>query len=177
MNNSLNSVVVMLLLVVTSINAQEKNKKDHGKMNMDGMKMDIIHTAPEFNDANLASSYDHYIHIKNALVNSDVNEAKKGVAMLVKVLIGIKGSGVVEKAANEIKNTDDLNVQRVAFSNLSNAMEMLLKGNLKSGTIYKDYCPMALKEGAYWMSSEKEIQNPYYGDKMLTCGTVKETIQ
>jgi hypothetical protein len=30
--------------------------------------------------------------------------------------------------------------------------------------------------GADWISAEKNIRNPYFGDKMLTCGTVKTVI-
>ena len=25
-------------------------------------------------------------------------------------------------------------------------------------------------EGAYWLSDAEQIRNPYFGDKMLTCG-------
>jgi hypothetical protein len=32
------------------------------------------------------------------------------------------------------------------------------------------------KKGAIWLSETKEIKNPYYGKKMLTCGNVKEEI-
>jgi hypothetical protein len=32
-------------------------------------------------------------------------------------------------------------------------------------------------DGAYWLASEKEIKNPYYGDDMLNCGEVKEEIK
>ena len=31
-------------------------------------------------------------------------------------------------------------------------------------------------KGAYWLSKESKIKNPYFGDEMLTCGSVKETI-
>jgi hypothetical protein len=31
-------------------------------------------------------------------------------------------------------------------------------------------------EGAYWLSAEKEVNNPYFGDKMLHCGSVKEEL-
>ena len=41
------------------------------------------------------------------------------------------------------------------------------------GEVYLEYCPMAK---ASWLSSEKEISNPYLGNKMLKCGSVKETI-
>jgi membrane fusion protein, copper/silver efflux system len=31
-------------------------------------------------------------------------------------------------------------------------------------------------KGADWLSLEKEIRNPYYGDAMLSCGSVERTI-
>jgi Cu(I)/Ag(I) efflux system membrane fusion protein len=31
-------------------------------------------------------------------------------------------------------------------------------------------------KGAVWLSAEKDIMNPYYGDAMLTCGNVIEII-
>jgi hypothetical protein len=31
-------------------------------------------------------------------------------------------------------------------------------------------------KGASWLSDKREVRNPYYGDKMLTCGSVKESI-
>jgi hypothetical protein len=58
-------------------------------------------------------------------------------------------------------------------------MATLVKGGqLSAGALYLEYCPMANgNEGAYWLSNEKQIKNPYFGDKMLKCGSVKETIQ
>lgn len=32
-------------------------------------------------------------------------------------------------------------------------------------------------KGAYWINGDKSIRNPYFGEKMMTCGEVKETIQ
>ncbi|MBN2481536.1 MAG: DUF3347 domain-containing protein, partial [Bacteroidales bacterium] len=31
--------------------------------------------------------------------------------------------------------------------------------------------------GAYWLSEIKEIENPYFGEAMLTCGETKETME
>jgi hypothetical protein len=37
---------------------------------------------------------------------------------------------------------------------------------------------MALNDkGAMWLSENKEIKNPYYGEKMMECGTVEEVIE
>jgi hypothetical protein len=52
------------------------------------------------------------------------------------------------------------------------------KAEITSGSMFVQYCPMANEgEGGYWLSSETEIRNPYYGDEMLNCGEVKETIE
>ena len=32
-------------------------------------------------------------------------------------------------------------------------------------------------EGAFWLSTEEEILNPYYGASMLRCGEVVEEIE
>jgi Cu(I)/Ag(I) efflux system membrane fusion protein len=52
--------------------------------------------------------------------------------------------------------------------------------NIKSPieTLYVQKCPMAnSNKGAVWLSTEKEVKNPYYGDTMLTCGSVIEEIK
>ena len=61
---------------------------------------------------------------------------------------------------------------------LSDEIEELVSSSITSGTIYKQYCPMALNNtGGYWLSSEEKILNPYFGDKMLKCGKIDSKIQ
>ena len=39
------------------------------------------------------------------------------------------------------------------------------------------FCPMAFDgKGAYWITESREIRNPYFGEKMLNCGEVKEKL-
>ena len=46
-----------------------------------------------------------------------------------------------------------------------------------SETVYLQHCPMADdNNGASWLSKEKEIRNPYFGARMLKCGSVEEVI-
>jgi hypothetical protein len=40
--------------------------------------------------------------------------------------------------------------------------------------VYQQYCPM--KNASCLSSSSKAIKNPYFGNAMLTCGKVVETI-
>lgn len=132
-----------------------------------------------FKDAKLGTAYEHYIHVKDALVASKADEAKMGAGELQKALKDVSGSAKAIEVAARLANTSDLGEQRKVFSTLSNEMAALVKGGkLSMGSLYLEYCPMANNnEGAYWLSNEKRIKNPYFGDKMLNCGSLKETIQ
>lgn len=127
----------------------------------------------EFNSKNMQESYQHYNHIKTALVNGDVAEVKSGSTMLM----DISEDEALRSAVKTIADATDISAQRTAFAAVSLQMEELFRQNLSSGTLYKQFCPMALNnKGAYWFSEVKEIRNPYFGDQMLKCGSVVATI-
>lgn len=69
--------------------------------------------------------------------------------------------------------------QRVSFEKVSDQVFALVKSaDLKNARIYRQYCPMAFNDkGAYWLSNEEEIRNPYFGKKMLECGEVTDTLR
>ncbi|MNY17937.1 hypothetical protein D3C86_1512860 [compost metagenome] len=90
------------------------------------------------------------------------------------------GSGAALGAlASKIGAAADIEAQRALFSDLSNDFIARVKASgLNSGEVYVEYCPMALNDkGASWLSNQKDIKNPYFGESMLTCGEVKETIK
>ena len=138
---------------------------------------EIVQTL-EFTEPAIANAYQHYIHVKTALVNSDAQEAQAGAKMLVGALENVEGMQGALDPAQEIAAVADINVQRTAFADLTGPFEEILTGSIASGEVYKQYCPMAFEgEGGYWISSDKEVRNPFYGDKMLKCGSVKAVIQ
>lgn len=130
-------------------------------------------------DDNLNAVYQHYIHLSTALTNANAGEAKIASAAIEAGAKNIEGGATIAASAAKISAADDLKAQRTEFSTLSNEFIALVKkSGLNSGELYVDYCPMALNdEGAYWVSNKKEIRNPYFGDEMLECGSVKETIK
>ena len=134
---------------------------------------------PAFKDKSLGAAYSHYIHLKNALVASDFQKSKSASEALAKAIHQVKDADKVYNEAAKIVQAGSLEDQRKAFTALTNEMITLVKSTgISSGEIYLEYCPMANNnKGGYWLSNEKEIRNPYYGDKMLKCGSVKETIQ
>ena len=57
-------------------------------------------------------------------------------------------------------------------------MYELAKVSKQAVPVYYQRCPMFNNgKGANWLSKESAIKNPYYGNKMLTCGSVTETIK
>ena len=81
--------------------------------------------------------------------------------------------------ASSMSKEEDVEALRGKFDTLSQEMYTLVKDNkeAKEGTIYKQFCPMAFNnKGAFWLSKEEQVKNPYFGDKMLTCGKVKEEL-
>lgn len=122
-----------------------------------------------------------YLDIKNALVAGDANKASIKAEEFVKTLNGIDPKIIIEatrdallKDAGHISKTKDIVHQREHFATFSTNMYALAKsGKLSEQPVYYDFCPM---KKVYWLSSDKAIKNPYYGNAMLTCGKVVETI-
>ena len=131
-----------------------------------------------FKDAKVETAYKDYIQLKNALVASKTEEAKDAAGKLKTSLASVKDGKNAMTEAAKISKATGLDEIRKTFASLSNEMKTVVKaGQVSKGELYLEYCPMANNNaGAYWLSNEKEIKNPYFGDKMLKCGSVKETI-
>jgi len=133
-----------------------------------------------------------YLKLKDALVNDDYEEAKKQAEVLSDQLDKIKMSmfegeahqawmqhGMEAKSQlKEIANSKNIGGARAVFKPFSQHMIMLAKiFNPYNQKLYIQHCPMADDfKGADWLSTEENIMNPYFGDEMLQCGTVKEAL-
>lgn len=138
----------------------------------------IAESAVEFNDPTLKMIFEVYLQIEAALVNTDAPKTASIAAKLREIVQEVEAEKSLQDAAIAIATTNDIEEQRKNFETLSSEVETLLTGNIKSGTLYKQYCPMAFNnKGAYWISSSEAILNPYFGDKMLKCGRVDSEIK
>ncbi len=130
-----------------------------------------------------------YLDLKNQLVESNSTTAQKSAALLNGKIENLSAQALSEKEAKafgsfkellskhskEMSTQADIAKQRIAFAALSQPMIDLFKVvSVKEPSLYVDYCPM---KKAYWLSTEKTIRNPYYGNAMLSCGSIKETIK
>ena len=118
-----------------------------------------------------------YLAVKDALVASDANTAQNEVVNLLEV-IDATDMPAVQQKAKEMAASEDLAMLRTHFDSLSVALYEEVKQQPDNGqTLYKQYCPMAFdNRGAYWLSRNQEIRNPYFGDEMLKCGRTEEEI-
>ena len=137
----------------------------------------------------LQAVLNQYNAVKNSLVAGDVAKAGVSANEFVKSVnsVEVKALPAAEQKAFQslqaklladalgIATSKDVSKQRETFASLSNSMISLAKATkITEGSIYIDYCPM---KKSSWLSDEKAIKNPYYGNAMLTCGNVKETIK
>lgn len=123
--------------------------------------------------------FNQYEGLKNALVKSDSSEAQKAALKLQESLSLYEGCESTASIAKKISETNNIVIQRKDFTTLSMDLIAFIKsGEIEKGTIYVQHCPMANKgDGGDWLSTEKDIKNPYYGDEMLECGRVVEEIK
>jgi hypothetical protein len=168
--------ILLVLLALVSWGAFAQH--DHGNDGHNNKK-EMSQMAPMFKDQTVGNAYSKYIELKNALVASNSLKTKDAAASLVLALQDVKSGAKVLNEARKVSNAKNMEEQRTMFSSLSNEMVALIKNTqLSMGSIYVDYCPMANNNsGAYWLSSEIAIANPYFGSKMLSCGSIKETIE
>jgi Cu(I)/Ag(I) efflux system membrane fusion protein len=142
----------------------------------------------------LGKVVDEYITLKDALIRDDsvfakkqttnIEEAIENVDMLL--LLGdshnvwMKGLKQINNSLKIIQSSVNLEEQRKAFGllgkSLSEVIDMLGVETANGKPLYLDFCPMADNDnGSYWLSYDKEISNPFFGKKMMTCGEVKKT--
>ncbi len=119
------------------------------------------------------SMVDSYLAVKDALVSTDAEKARKAA----QAFLDMNTNTALTPALEAIVATTDVAVQRKAFESLSMNMYNLVKTDGADIALYKQYCPMAFNnKGAYWLAAEEEVNNPYFGNLMLHCGSVQEVL-
>ncbi|MHA7944974.1 DUF3347 domain-containing protein [Formosa sp. 3Alg 14/1] len=164
------SVMALGTVLISVVSCKNETKK---AVPQQEEEVEVVHSNPEFKDANVEKTFQHYLSLKDALVKTDAKEAKKDAELMASTATNED----LKKLAVKISEENDIKIQREQFSELTTLLKPVLKGSLVSGEIYEQHCPMALKGGANWFAVEKQINNPYYGDKMLHCGLVQETLK
>lgn len=132
----------------------------------------------QINDAALQAVFSHYDKLSAALVAKDAETARVVAHTITEAAGSIEGLAFMLEHAKAIAASDNLATQRKHYSTLSNSIiEKIKNAGMKAGVLYIDFCPMALNDnGGYWLSIERKVVNPYYGDEMLNCGSIADSI-
>ena len=174
---------------------------DHSKMDMTNKTMDSETKHTDMNQristtnafkGQLEKVFNAYIELKDAFVGDDSSIASRSAESLLSAMekVDMKElsnneahnhwmliSKEIKGSATSISEISDIEKQRGHLKHLSAHLSKAVKLFGVNQKVYEQFCPMAdNNKGAYWLSLNEPIKNPYYGSKMLTCGDTKTVI-
>lgn len=176
------------LLIALSIACSGKSGENHSQMNDSDThemheaepaeKISATTSTVAFKEELTTQIFSAYFALKDALVQTDGEKVSVEAKKLEALLTEAKYNSIREDVQKIAESTDP-KIQRESFISLSDQMITLAKNSeLVAGNLFLQHCPMANgNKGANWISLSEEINNPYFGDKMLKCGSVTEEIQ
>ena len=126
-----------------------------------------------------------YMTIKEALVATNKDDAAKAGVAMGAALNSFDMSKYTAPQQKELKDiiTDakehaehitmsEIEHQREHFKALTKDVTDMIAITGADAKVYQMSCPM-YDGGSNWLSSSKEVRNPYYGDKMIDCGKME----
>lgn len=186
-------IIAIVAVILSACSGNNNNSKEANKTNDTATANAPASSATNQQPAPVDEAVTAYIQLKNALTSDNGNEAATAGKQLHDAMLKLDNAsfaGEQKKVYDEVKedimehaehistNANKIVHQREHFDMLSQDMYDLVKAVKPSQTLYKDHCPMFNdNKGAIWLSEVKEIKNPYYGKKMLTCGEEQEEIK
>ena len=176
-----------------AITGHEGHVAMNGSVNKDTENNSVrLEVSKEF-QKQLNEVFIKYIALKDAFVkeesNNIISQSEKIGAILSKVDIKLLENKEVQTfwmslekqlrvAVSSILKTTAIKEQRNHFKQVSASLIEALQVFGVNEKVFVAFCPMAdSNKGAYWLSIEKKVINPYFGNKMLTCGEVKQVIE
>jgi Cu(I)/Ag(I) efflux system membrane fusion protein len=137
--------------------------------------------------------FDEYLKLKNALVKDDFENAVQISSALIVAInktnmgvftgeahdVWMKHSSEMEVSLRKIAKSGNIGEMRKQFKSLSDELILLAVTFAPLGKeLYIQHCPMANdNNGADWISGDKTIKNPYFGESMIGCGEVTKVLK
>jgi len=183
---------------VIDASAQLNNQSSMMNRNVKGNEIKKIlpnytNNTPDEFKIQLASLVANYLTLKDNLVATNAKNSQESAKELSTKLTAIdmmllkddahvywmNQLKTIKENITAISNIDNIESQRIHFGYLSQAIiESVKVFGVNEDIFYVQFCPMAKNnEGAFWLSSETQIRNPYFGDVMMQCGTVEDTLR
>lgn len=137
----------------------------------------------------LGKVYEGYTLIQAALAQDDLPKAKEALSSMHAILHMMPKDGLdatakaywdsteadIMAALHPMSAAESIDSVRIHFMDFSLTLAGVVEKIGLSGDspVYRFHCPMANdNRGADWLQKDREIQNPYFGKSMLTCGNL-----
>ncbi|EIJ37746.1 MAG: DUF3347 domain-containing protein [Flavobacteriaceae bacterium] len=185
--------ILVMTLTLTAISCKD-GKKDEpaapmsNEMYQESMDDKDDMAMSDNQDAKAEAILKDYFNLKDALVGDDNDKAKELGATLASTLGNFDASSYSDSEQQELKDImedatehaehiseSDIAHQREHFKIISKDVTDMVAITGTENTLYQLLCPM-YDGGSNWLSMSKDVKNPYYGSKMLTCGEMQKEI-
>ena len=129
--------------------------------------------APAAGSTMPAAIVDPYLKIQDALASDSVDDVRANAGNIATAATALGAPAMkIDTSALQLASASDLADAREKFGALSEAIDTYMTG-LKLQPpegVRVAFCPMVLKP---WMQEGSTLANPYYGSRMLTCGSFR----
>ncbi|MBZ0266951.1 efflux RND transporter periplasmic adaptor subunit, partial [bacterium] len=143
--------------------------------------------------ATLTPLYEAYFDLADALAADDAAAARAAYATTHKAMHEPEAARLSTRDRKEWSRVTkelmtaldapgkaaDLDALRDSFGSVSQSVLEIERrfGHAGDAVFYRTFCPMAFQgEGAQWMQDHEQIDNPFYGSRMLRCGEVQQEL-
>ena len=186
-NRSFSTVpaVIMLVCLLASCATQEQQATDKAEV--------AAVTKTPAKPGPFSGTLSYYYQLKDAFVATDGTAADLTAAQLrisidsldakklhVDTALNSTISGykqTIINAVDDLIKERDMQQKRRQFQIISDGLYSFMQAApYKGATVYQLHCPMAFDTGANWLNNVPVVNNPYYGSKMLTCGSVVDSL-
>lgn len=182
---ALSLTAVFLFTFSCKPKAEQEMKNTSNDVNITSQKNSGTIQFSEKVQRNFMEYLEIYMSLKDALVESDFNLTKNASTSGFNRISGISTTNINDSGKDLLVNlktkleslsqAKNIENQRSVFEDVSELTLLISKNITLSSEIYVQYCPMAFNnKGAKWLSFDKKVMNPYFGDVMLHCGSVIE---
>jgi len=173
-----------------SMHSEMPEEGHHDDSMMDHDNMDTSNNGMDSNmqNADAKQIVVDYMVLKDALVADNKGQAAKAEKKLESTLNDFKVSSYNAEQQKELKDIivdakehaehigkSEMDHQREHFKTLSKDITDMVAITGTETTLYQQFCPM-YDGGSAWLSMSKDVKNPYYGSKMMSCGKVQKEI-
>ena len=185
--------ILVMTLTLTAISCKD-GKKDEpaapmsNEMYQESMDDKDDMAMSDNQDAKAEAILKDYFNLKDELVGDDNDKAKELGATLASTFGNFDASSYSDSEQQELKDImedatehaehiseSDIAHQREHFKIISKDVTDMVAITGTENTLYQLFCPM-YDGGSNWLSMSKDVKNPYYGSKMLTCGEMQKEI-